>query len=93
MERPSLRFAFSGLLAGWGLCGWGSNFFRGVALALASDRAAGKEVMAAWATRLLGSEFPFRLVHLAMRWALLAIDLAMIVLLLQRRPTDPQATT
>jgi hypothetical protein len=49
----------------WGIGEFGANFFRGVHLALTTERSAGKSIVADMATRFLGEGFPWHAVHTA----------------------------
>ena len=83
------------LLFLWGVGEWGANFFRGVALALGTDRPAGKETIAAVAQRLLGSDFPFALAHVALLCLVLAAAAGLLHLLARapiRLPSVPART-
>jgi hypothetical protein len=69
------------LLFVWGASEWGANFFRGVALALGTDRPAGKETLASFAEHLLGGGFPFSLAHVAFLCLVVAAGLGLLGLL------------
>ncbi len=75
------------LLFLWGVGEWGANLFRGVALALGADRPAGKEVIASFAQRLFGSDFPFALAHIVLL-CLVLVAAAGLLHLLARAPTQ-----
>lgn len=76
-----LRIWMIAMLFLWGFGEWGANFFRGVRLALETDRAAGKTALAAAAERFLGTNFPYETVHLACIAAVIASGIGMIVVL------------
>ena len=65
----------------WGVGEWGANFFRGVKLALDTDRPGGKEALAKLAERFLGAGFPFHAAHIACIGIVLASGIAQICLL------------
>jgi hypothetical protein len=81
MKKPShLRWAVA-LMVLWGICEWGANFFRGVALALDSERPIGKTMVAGFAQRLLGEDFPYSTLQIACLTAVIASGAGIIYLL------------
>ncbi len=64
MERTLHRRIAVIFMFAWGIGEWGANFFRGVALALETDRSAGKSTLADLAGRFLGNDFPYTSGHL-----------------------------
>ncbi len=67
VRMPSVRHRIATvvLLFCWGFGEWGANFFRGVKLALDTDREAGKTAIASLAERILGDGFPYHACHVA----------------------------
>jgi hypothetical protein len=70
-----------GLMVAWAGAEWGVNFSRGVALALGTPRGPAKSAIAAAAQRLLGEDFPFSGVQLALLFAISAIGLALVAVM------------
>jgi hypothetical protein len=69
------------LLFLWGVGEWGANFFRGVKLALDTDRPGGKEALANLAERFFGAGFPYHAAHVGCIALVLASGVAQICLL------------
>lgn len=69
------------LLFFWGVGEWGEDFFRGVKLALDTDRPGGKEALAKLADRFLGAGFPYHAAQIACIGLVLASGIAQIGLL------------
>ncbi len=65
----------------WGVAEWGANFFRGVKLALETERAAGKTALAMAAERALGAGFPFGLLHVALVALVVVFGIGMVLLI------------
>jgi len=64
MSRVRERVAAIALLLLWGAGEWGANFFRGVNVALTTERSGGKTAIASAAERLLGPAFPYHWLHM-----------------------------
>jgi hypothetical protein len=81
MRDVRKRVAMIVLLFLWGAGEWGANFFRGVKLALDSEREAGKTAIAALAERFLGGDFPYHASHVACIALVVAIGLCQLYIL------------
>ena len=59
LESAPLRWVHAGLIYLWGGIAYTAKLFRGVDLALAMDRSAGKDAVADLFVRVLGNDFPY----------------------------------
>jgi len=81
MEWRGHRRSAVFLMFAWGVLEWSTNFFRGVALALGTDRPEGKEKLAAFAQKVLGTGFPFSSAHIACLVTLILCGIALVYIL------------
>ncbi|MBN2070301.1 MAG: hypothetical protein JW814_02500 [Candidatus Krumholzibacteriota bacterium] len=99
MEKALYRGWTVFFMVVWGAGEWGSNLFRGVALALGTSRAEGKTRIADLFQRCLGDDFPFSFFHILCLILVITSAIALIFLLcragieVQNRKEPDVATT
>jgi hypothetical protein len=81
MRERAHRLAAIALMFTWAGAEWSSNFFRGVGLALGSQRAAGKEVFASRLEGLLGAGFPYHAANTAFVALVVAAGIGLVAVL------------
>jgi len=81
MREGRYRMLMVFLMFLWGVLEWGTNFFRGVSLALGTDRPEGKEKLASFAQRILGAGFPFSVMHLVFLGIIIVTGVVIIYVL------------